>query len=482
MKQYLFTVALFFAIVNLSAQTLVSARLLGTRTAAQIQSQFSLPFTPPYNVRYYYITYTSPDLRGVRDTLSGLLALPNDTTRTFPRLVYQHGTSDSKRDVPSINPITGEGAVGLVFASFGYVSALPDYLGLGVSKGLHPYIHAESEASVAVDMLRATRQYAANNGARTNNQIFITGYSQGGHAAMALQQMMETRLTAEFAVTASAPLSGPYSIGTIMRGLMLDNTREYNFVAYLPNTALSFQAAYGNLYKKLEDIFKPAYVPAIEQFANGQITLSTLNRTLIQLLIANTGKSIPRGMFQDSVVQNALSNPRHPVNVALSANDTYRFTARAPTRLFYCTADDQVPFQNSVLARDSMVARRATNLQATDVGPTLTHGPCFQPAILNTLLFFGNFQRIDMNTSAAEANLLPISVGANLVSDRVLLADVPGNSTVTVFSLDGQLVYRQRTDLGGSLDIATSNWKSGTYVARVVSGGKAGMVKFMVMH
>jgi hypothetical protein len=58
------------------AQQLVSAQLLGSRTAAQLSTQFA-PLTLQFGAKFYKITYTTPDVKGVRDTASGLLVLPD---------------------------------------------------------------------------------------------------------------------------------------------------------------------------------------------------------------------------------------------------------------------------------------------------------------------------------------------------------------------------------------------------------------------
>jgi hypothetical protein len=39
------------------------------------------------------------------------------------------------------------------------LSAMPDYIGMGGSPGLHPYVHAASEATASIDMIRAAREF-----------------------------------------------------------------------------------------------------------------------------------------------------------------------------------------------------------------------------------------------------------------------------------------------------------------------------------
>ncbi|MFN0074264.1 MAG: lipase family protein, partial [Chloroflexota bacterium] len=102
-----------------------------------------------------------------------------------------------------------------VFASYGYAVVVADYLGLGSSPGYQAYCHARSEATCVVDALRAGKSLCASNNVTLNAQLFLAGYSQGGHVTMAAHRELETFHTNEFTVTASAPCAGPYDLGGV---------------------------------------------------------------------------------------------------------------------------------------------------------------------------------------------------------------------------------------------------------------------------
>lgn len=461
---------LFFALLltaGLSAQNLVSSTLLGTKSQSQLVSTFGVPFIQ-YGVKYYRITYTTTNLQNAPDTVSGLLVIPNNPNKVFPRLVYQHGTSSSKTDVPSFTAANGEGQLGLLFGGLGYVALLPDYLGLGVSDGFHPYVHAASEASVAVDMLRAETEFEAQNPVFTNDQLFITGYSQGGHAAMALHRNIEQEHADEFTVTAAAPLSGPYSLSGVMRHLILTDT-VYFYPAYIPNTALSYQTAYGNIFNQMTDVFKPAYADLIIPFFNGTKTLSTLNTQLISALTANEGSCRPFRMLQDTLIEQIQNNPDHPINVALKANDTYNnWTPQAPMRLFYCAADDQVPFMNSVVARDTLMAVGAPDFQASDVNPAADHGDCFDPAMTNTVLFFLGFQQITTHTEdPSDQNRLEMS--PNPAGNTLTLKNLPKDGQLQILDYQGRIQYSGQVQ-SGDTTVYLNDLPNGIYLARYTAG------------
>ncbi len=161
-----------------------------------------------YDVNLYKIDYNTIDPEGNPTLASGLAIVPVSTTKSFPLLSYQHGTTLMKTNVPS--QMKGDFEAGLIFATDGYIVACPDYLGLGDGTQLHPYLHAKSEATAVIDMLRAVRQFCKTKGFLLNNQLFLTGYSQGGHATMAALKMIEEQYSTEFNITACSPMAGLY--------------------------------------------------------------------------------------------------------------------------------------------------------------------------------------------------------------------------------------------------------------------------------
>jgi hypothetical protein len=483
-KIYLLSLLVLGFFMPAFSQNLVSSTFLGQKTQAELLVEFNnLPFIQ-FGAKYYRITYTTKSVQGLVDTASGLLAIPDKLTRKYPRLVYQHGTSGSKQEVPSINVTTGgEGIVGTLFAGLGYVAFLPDYLGLGnTSKGFHPYVHAESEAWAAMDMLRAGDAFLQQLQVSTNDQLFVTGYSQGGHGAMALHRAIEQDPTHEFSVTAAAPMSGPYSVSGIMRDLILKDT-VYYYPGYIPNTALSYQTVYGNLFNDLTEVFKPAYAPLIQQFYVGQITLSGLNEQLIAALIANEGASRPFRMLQPGIVQAILSNPNHPINVALNANDTYdgNWIPQAPFRLFYCMADDQVPFRNSLLARDSFLAAGVTNFEIKDVSPTSDHGACYVPAMTNTLVFFLGYQQIgSVGTDDFSSNYC-LKISPNPANETLNLEGMFSETSFEILDFNGQIQMSGRLNEGDSA-LNVSQLANGIYWLKTYSKAGVWAGKLVVQH
>jgi len=468
MKYFYSICIVFFGFISIKAQDLISAQLLGTRTKQEITAQYALPFIRN-GAKIYKVRYTSPDAKGNKDTLSGLMVVPDDLNQVYPRIFYEHGTSDCKTCVPSRFNVAGgeEGQVGVLIAGLGFFALLPDYVGMGDGRGFQTYVHAATIVSASRNMLTACEKWAGNNGVFLNDQLFITGYSQGGYGSMALHKSIEEN-PGPLKVTAAAHLSGPYSLSGVMRDVIL-STSVYNYPAYIPNTILGFNEVYGSLFNNVNDIFKPEYAPDIAECHIGNITLGTLNSRLIQNLTSNTGSSVGIRMIKDSVVNVIKTNLNHPLNQILKENDLYRWAPVSPTRIFYCTADDQVPFMNSVVARDSMTARGAINLLTADVGPSFNHGACITPAFTQTVFFFFAYQKVTSDVTAEEV-FRNVKVYPNPATDQIQLTGLDGkDETIYLFNTSGQEIIRQKNTSNTTIQMNISTLDNGLYYVLIQS-------------
>lgn len=403
-----------------------------------------------YSVRVYKVNYTTIDVFGQPTEASGMLSVPfelgsDEEPPAFPLAVYNHGTVNDREAVPSREGVSERNLVNIL-ASNGYVTLAPDYLGLGDNPGLHPYVHAESEAQAGYDMLLAVRQWLQDEEIAFNDQLFTTGYSQGGHASMALQQKLQEDPTDLLPVlTAGAHLSGPYSIGDVMKGVLFDPNTE-TLPGYLAYTYISYNFVYG-LYDSLDQVFVPPFVAPIEQFAAEEINLGELNLALFGLLAA-TDTDLP-DMFQDSILDIFQNQPDHPINVALNENDTYNFAPESPTLLVYCTQDEQVPFQNALLADSVMTEVLGSDQVELFNGGPENHGGCVSPAILRAIEFFESFSLLNSVFAPEAVGSLSISPNPLPAGGQLRLAEPterPLDYQLT--DLSGRSLYRGRLPAG----------------------------------
>lgn len=359
-------------LVSVTPQTFEPANIL----------QLALPIPTEFDVQTYKVVYTTRNADGETVTVSGMLAVPQ-ANEALPLAAYMHGTAGTRTAVPS-RITTQERLLVSALATSGYITVAPDYIGLGDSELRHPYVHAETQANAGRDMIVALRPWLDDEGIARKERVYVTGYSQGGHAAAALHRDLELNPGTDSITVASAShLSGPYSISEVMVGTLFDTTTT--LPGYLAYTYISYNGVYG-LFDSLEQVFVPPYLDPIRRFDNLETELLEFNFELEQLLEENDADLT--AIFQDSIVATLRAgDPNSPIIQALRDNDTFDWAPSVPTLIYYCTEDEQVPFRNAILADSVMRANGSTSVILENGGPR-SHGACVIPAMTRTIAFF----------------------------------------------------------------------------------------------
>ena len=459
MKQlYIFSV--FFHLLFISSaynQHINSVEYITSATAQEISDLIDFDVT--YGVRFYKMTYHTTGSDGMPDIASGLIVFPDNDAADYPLVIYHHGTSPARDEVPSSLNLDYEAYAGI--GASGYAVLAPDYLGMGDSRGFHPYVHRETQARASIDMLKAFHEWLDGEDYAVNDKLFLTGYSQGGHASMSTHQELELNHSAEFTVTAATHLSGPYSISGVMRDLMFSET-NYLYVGFIPYLILGYQEVYGNVYEELTDIFQPVFIPSIEAFYNGQINLIELTFALILISSQTYGNSYPVTIFNPDLVAEMTEDDNHPLNVILRENDTFNWAPVAPTRIFYCMADDMVPFENSIVADSVMQANGAVDLITENLSSTMGHGECAFPALLETVEFFNGFIETSTEQIAFYSQL---SLYPNPTDGRIIISGLSDfeSYNLQIVDISGKILINQVL----SPEINLDHLQSGVYFIRV---------------
>jgi pimeloyl-ACP methyl ester carboxylesterase len=450
------------------AQTYVSVTEQDQSLASVIRIlQPSVP--AEYDVTNYKVLYRTIDALGRPDTASGLLCIPDDPSLRFPMGIYMHGTVTDREAVPS-RQLVPERLLTSAIASVGYITVAPDYIGLGDSEGFHPYVHADSESSAGRDLILAAREWMDEQGIAYNQQLFVTGYSQGGHAAQALHRDIQASPGPDsLEVTAAGHLSGPYSISDVMRRAALEPGRA-TLPGYIIYTYVSYNNVYG-IYDDLGEAFQEPYLAAIRQFDREEIDGGRFNEVLDSLLTANDDRLID--MFQDSIrIQIETDDDDSRIVQALRDNDTYDWAPEAPTLIYYCTQDEQVPNENAILADSVMAENGSTSVTLTNGGP-LTHGQCAIPAVLAALDLFETLAVRDQASSVASLLDLPeLRVYPNPIASGNTLT-LRGLPASTVFHFDlidaaGRLGVRGQLSSTGEL-VLPNDLRNGLYLLRLTN-------------
>lgn len=367
----------------------LSSNLTISFTSQQVKALFeSVGLTGGVNYEYdvdlYSLKYETISALGEETYASGLLIIPKNTNGALPLVNYHHGTILNTNAVPSKN-IFGSGfEVGLMFGVEGYAICVPDYLGLGDSEGLHPYMHAKSEATSSIDMLRAAKNQCSEIGVELNEQLFLLGYSQGGHAAMATQKEIETNYSNEFAITANAPLAGPYDVSGIMAELIFKK-ESYITPGFLPYMLYSYNSVY-NLYADVSDVLISPYNENLPLFFDGNST-ETLTDVNLQM------PAIPSDILTNEEYLNIQNKTNTKFWDALKDNDLYDWTPLAPIQMCHCDGDETVPFANSEKALNYFIAEGVSNATLINPFPSGTHRSCFIPSILATKEWFATMKK-----------------------------------------------------------------------------------------
>ena len=240
-----------------------------------------LAYTPLCTISVYHMQYKTVDPAGNLVDASGAIMVPSGTdsrcTGGRPIVLYAHGTTTSDTYDISLIASNGEGSLlAAVFAAEGYIVVAPNYVGYDSSTvDYHPYLFADQESKDMIDSLTAARASlpTADVPASTDGgKLFVTGYSEGGYVAMATHSAMQS---AGIAVTASAPMSGPYALSAFSDAIFEGETNN-SAAKSLALVVVAYQKAYGDIYASTTDAFNPTYAPTIEGLLPGPVSVSEL--------------------------------------------------------------------------------------------------------------------------------------------------------------------------------------------------------------
>lgn len=328
-----------------------------------------------FDVKVYKIIYTTLNYDGRLIKASGALFVP-DKINNLPLLCIQHGTQTKRTNVSSQNPFYAlEGYIG---ALLGYYTLVPDYIGLGESNEIHPYHHASSSANSVIDFIRATRRAANFLNINLNGQVFLIGYSEGGYVTLAAQREIEKNYYNEISITASAPMAGAYDL-YLTSQLILRN-RFYEQPSFLAYLIYAYNKIYG--WNKINEIFNSPYAEKIPSLFDGTKTTGEINLELTRDLTK---------LFKADFLIKFQNGTERDFTNALIENSLINFIPVTPTKLFHGDADEYVPYENSIKARDYFNSRGA-NVELITI-KNGTHITAALPSIIEAIYWFESIRK-----------------------------------------------------------------------------------------
>lgn len=324
----------------------------------------------------YKISYNTV-FKGENRVASGLVCIPMGEG-SFPILSYQNGTNTLHSNAPSVNPNSNLYLMLEFISSAGFVISLPDYLGFGSSDNIfHPYLHKESTVQSVIDMLRAVKELAEIRSVQLKDELYITGYSQGGWATLQVQKAIETNYSNEFRLKASAPCAGPYDLSYIN-----DYIRELTeypmpyFLGYICNSYSNLEA----IDIPLNEIFKDPYDSKIPNLYDGSKSGEDINAELTTVI-------------SDLLTQNYIQNFEtdevfSPLRSALETNSISAWSTSIPTKIIHGTSDTFVPFEVSQNLYDDFAANGSDDKVELIPLTGLDHTDGIVPAGIISVLWF----------------------------------------------------------------------------------------------
>jgi hypothetical protein len=360
---------------------LVKTHTKGTIKALWKENKIPKIILPVKNdVDIYEIVYKAPWIDGTWIEASGLCYVPK-VKENVPVMMYGHGTQIHKdREVTDKDPQQG---ICLGFATDGYLALFPDYYGIGKGNSRHLYQHAWSEAMSYIYMLYAVEELKAKIGLTTNGQLFITGYSQGGHSSFAAQKYIEALNDPRFKITASSPMSGAYDMTGEQEKYMF---QEYPRPFYLPYLLISYQAAYHILdIDNVYSIFKSPYDTMLPNYfeANNDKNLYDLDKLM---------PKIPIEIVKEEIVKEYLDNPDFLFKERLEENNLIDWQPQAPVQFCYCKGDREVNYKNSEVAYAHIKALGVKDIKLNNLSDHLDHNTCAAFAVMATKYYFDRFK------------------------------------------------------------------------------------------
>ena len=338
----------------------------------------------------YKLSYNTRGIDNKPLRVSGVVVLPtpNGTSKEQHKklddlkgkglsiVIDCHGTIFSDTDAPS-NRIADSNSPTVrasLFSGYGgFITALPDYIGFGDSRDkMHPYLVKEPSVNTVVAMLKATVSFARKNKIKLSNDVYISGYSEGGFIALSSLKALEKN---GFRVRVAMPMAGPYLLDIFGKRLLAQDS----YVA--PSYILNMVYPYSKIYNlDINKIINKKYTKNLDELLSGKHGKQDIDRALTKKLHGKDGLISPwiEQNYDNSELREKLAK-----NNAINTSSHFQ----AKIEFARCKGDKTVPH---VIAQKTQQVLQAngTNVKITmvedalNIDKTLNHSQCFMPAYI----------------------------------------------------------------------------------------------------
>jgi hypothetical protein len=316
------------------------------------------------NVHQIVGTYRS-EYKGQPIILSGNMYVPK-SKQCRGLIMACHYTYAALSESPSQGP-----TLSALLATKGYAVVDADFVGFGVTYQLvHPYLDKTATARAVADMGRLARPFLEANGYTfLTDNIYIFGYSQGGHAATAVQEFIESHpdYYADLPLTKVFCGGGPYD-----PKVTYDIAKETDVISYPAVVPMFLQ---GTIYANdlndpiLELPITEADFLSAEMMKDDRYKLWLNSKAYTMDQVNLLMKDIGCGKFSTILRPEALGGEEYAPNkilfAKLSENATTTYCPKTPMYIFHSTGDDVVAFANAEMLQKAFRERGADESRIT---------------------------------------------------------------------------------------------------------------------
>jgi hypothetical protein len=279
-------------------------------------------------IQRYSVEYQWIEDNGEVGIASGLVAFRANSKSVLTPVIYMHATSASKLDVPSQGSFESNYASCKVLNDSNVFIA-PDYYGMGLGTGFHPYMITDPTVHATLSFYDIALRVMKSLKKETSDSVVLAGYSQGGHAALAVHRFIDANQL-PIKVKKTFALSGPTSLSVNMVDLFLYGEPNKNTRSLVSLVLVNYNQYYGGQYSSSP--FIPEYSIA-EDFA------LSMNKKAID-------ESLPRSPYEflsEDFLEDLNLSKNHPFRMRLAENDIVPWTFSGKIILAYSEGDTTIP-------------------------------------------------------------------------------------------------------------------------------------------
>ncbi len=215
---------------------------------------------PQPNVTMQVFKYRIQDAKGTTEEIYARVFMPEGaaTNSKLPILSFAPGTTGiddscaASLEVPSKRNWANYASHMASYAANGYVAVITDYEGMRDPKRVHHYMVGDLEGRSVLDAALAMTTLPLTKDKADASNVFVAGYSQGGHAALWADQLANS-------YTPSITLRGVIGFGPVtdVRETLTDTTRGANILWFGPYLLRSYQDWYGTEHNVAQILQQP---------------------------------------------------------------------------------------------------------------------------------------------------------------------------------------------------------------------------------